>query len=176
MLASLCKAVGLHPFILISHQIESNEGRFSKNILEDMFECFLAAVYLDFNEKKIKSKSLPVEAMSGFGMQVVEAWIRGVIEAVVDLPELVRSNQNFKDMLIKYCQHTHQMSPRFSETHSGNRSMTFTVCVQNEKDVILGVGHGETKKAAEHAAAFKALVYYGQLCEVDFSQEGLLCV
>jgi ribonuclease-3 len=171
MLASLCKAVGLYPFILISQQIEANEGRFSKNILEDTFECFLAAVYLDFNERKIKSKTMAYDSMSGLGMQVVECWIRGVFETCLDWSELVRSNQNFKDMLIKFCQHTYQMTPRFAEVGGGSKKHAFTVSVHNDKNVVLGVGTGETKKAAEHAASFKALVYYGQLQEADFTHD-----
>jgi len=113
--------------------------------------------------------------MSGLGMQVVECWIRGVFEKCIDWSELVRSNQNFKDMLIKFCQHTYQMTPRFTDVNSSGaavvRKPMFTVSVHNDKNVVLGVGTGETKKAAEHAAAFKALVYYGQLQEADFTND-----
>jgi len=168
MLASLCKSVELYPYILISQQIELNEGRFNRHIMEDTFECFLAAVYLDFNEKRIKSKSNALDSMSGLGMQIVEKWIRGVLETEVDFTELVKTNQNYKDILIKFCQHTYQMMPRFIEIN-GKRNNGFMISVKNEKDVVLGIGSGETKKAAEHAASFKALVYYGQLSESDYT-------
>ena len=37
------------------------------------------------------------------------------------------------------------------------------VCVRNDEGTIVGMGTGATKKAAENDAAYKTLVYYGQI-------------
>ena len=174
MLAQLSKSVGFDAFVIIAHQIEANGGRTSLNILEDTFEAFIAAIFLDFDEKKIVKKT-PSDAAgacktpmipdySGMGFQVAERWIIGVLESWVDFAELVRSNQNYKDQLIKHYQHTHQCIPTFAEVDVHTDAVghkTFTVCVKDKHDAVIAVGKADTKKKAEQAAAAKALNYLG---------------
>jgi ribonuclease III len=163
MLAVLSKRIGLQKYVIISQQVEANDGRHNKNMLEDIFEAFIAAIFLDFNETRIKTKSMP--DFSGVGFQIAEKWIIGVYEGMLDFAELIRSNQNYKDMLIKFCQYTYQFVPRFLEMDVSiiNNRKIFTVCIQNDKGANIGVGKDETKKKAEQMAAFKALCYYGQV-------------
>jgi dsRNA-specific ribonuclease len=52
MCASLSRQLRLNDFVLLSSQIETNNGRKNKNILEDTFEAFIGAVFLDFEEKE----------------------------------------------------------------------------------------------------------------------------
>jgi ribonuclease III len=163
MLAYLSKRIGLQKYVIISQQVEANDGRQNKNMLEDIFESFIAAIFLDFNETRIKTKSMP--DFSGVGFQIAEKWIIGVYESMLDFAELIRSNQNYKDMLIKFCQHTYQFVPRFLEMDVSiiNSRKIFTICIQNDKGANVGVGKDDTKKKAEQRAAFKALCYYGQV-------------
>ena len=173
MLAFLSKNIGFDAFALISQQIEANEGRQNKNVLEDTFESFIAAIFLDFNEKKI-TKQKPIDPSkpyaahadySGMGFQIAERWIIGVLEELVDFADLVNTNQNYKDLLIKYYQHSVQSIPRFLEVDvsmEGNKKM-FTICIKDSGDSIIGVGKADSKKKAEQLAAHKALVYLGQL-------------
>jgi dsRNA-specific ribonuclease len=170
MLASLSKSVGFDAFVIIANQIEVNGGRNSLNILEDTFEAFIAAIFMDFDEKKlVKKKSnddtvLVLPELSGMGFQVAERWIIGVLEAWVDFPELVRSNQNYKDQLIKYYQHSRQVMPRFVDidTAPDNKKICFTVCIKDHHDAVMGVGKADTKKKAEQLSAYNALIYLGQ--------------
>jgi len=46
-LAKLGKALGLGKLVLISRSVEDDKGRSNKRILEDLFECFIGAIYLD---------------------------------------------------------------------------------------------------------------------------------
>jgi len=178
MLASLSKSIGFDAFVIIANQIEANGGRTSLNILEDTFEAFIAAIFMDFDEKKLKKKeaapavdgspassSKQAQAggppdLSGMGYQVAEKWIIGVLETWVDFPELVRSNQNYKDQLIKYYQHSRQVTPRFVDTDVNDK--VFTVCVKDDNDAVVGVGKADTKKKAEQLASYNALVYLGE--------------
>jgi dsRNA-specific ribonuclease len=187
MLAQLSKSVGFDRFVIIAQQIEANGGRENSNILEDTFEAFIAAVFLDFDEKKlVKKKGVAADGdanaaststsaaaaaamdMSGLGFQVAERWIIGVLETWVDFPELVRSNQNYKDQLIKFYQHTRHAVPKFVDVDAGGTlaaaattSKAFTVCVKDERDAVMGVGTADTKKKAEQMASCNALRYLG---------------
>jgi ribonuclease III len=141
MLANLSKKVGLPKYILLSKQIEDNDGRCNLNILEDAFEAFLAAVYLDF------------------GFNLVQEWIIQVLETHLDFAELVRHNNNHKDMLLKYFQQNFGYIPRFYEmdVETHNNVKTYKVCVKSKDDHIISIGHGCNKKEAENNAAQNAM-------------------
>lgn len=151
MLAKLCKLVGLHKFILISKQIEDNDGRNISNILEDAFEAFLAAIYLDH------------------GFEQAKDWIINVVEEHLDFADLVRQNHNYKDQILKYFQQNHGYIPRFYEVNVENHHnhKVFKVCLKDANDNIISIGQGASKKEAENDAAKAALA---SLC-VEFRQE-----
>lgn len=144
MLASLSKKVGLPPYILLSKQIEDNDGRNNLNILEDAFEAFLAAVYLDF------------------GFITVQTWIIDVMETHLDFAELVRHNNNYKDTLLKYFQQNFGYIPKFYEmdVETQNNCKTYKVCVKTKDDHIISIGVGSNKKEAENHAAQLAIQQY----------------
>lgn len=160
MLGDLCEKVGLHPWILISKQIEENNGRKNYKILEDTFEAFICAIFIDFNKKKISLKSFE----SGIGFQVAEKWIINVLEDKIDFAELIRENKNYKDQLIKYFQHNFSYLPSFCETNIEiiNNKKLFTIIVKN-KNQVLSTGKSETKKKAEQMASHNALRYLNVL-------------
>lgn len=151
MLAKLCKTVGLNKYILLSKQIEDNDGRNISNILEDSFEAFLAAVYLDFD------------------YQTAQSFIINVIETHLDFSELIITNTNYKDQILKYFQHTHGYIPKFYEvdveTNSHNHK-TFKICLRDKHNNIISRGQGSSKKDAENMAAKTALE---SLC-IEFSK------
>jgi len=158
MLSELSRKVGLKKWMIISKQIEDNDGRNNYKILEDIFEAFICAIFLDFNKKTIKGNKL--HGISGLGFQIAERWIINVIENEVDLAELIKQNKNFKDKLIKYFQHNYMKLPIFYESNVEiiNNKKLFTIIVKNEGQV-LGTGSGDTKKQAEQVASQEALKY-----------------
>ena len=141
MLARLCKIIGLEKYILISKQIEDNDGRGISNILEDAFEAFLAAIYQDFNYETAKT------------------WIVSVIENNLDFSELVMQNHNYKDQILKYFQQNYGYMPRFYEQNveTLNNHKVFKVCLKDSNDNIISIGTGCNKKEAENVAAKIAL-------------------
>lgn len=151
MLAFLSKELNLGKYLILSQQIEQNNGRMNKNILEDVFEAFIGAIFLDF-EKSHQA-----------GFQFASRWIITQIEDHVDFTELMKTSINYKDKLVKLCQHQHQFIPKFYEIDIKEVGgvKEHTVCVKNNISEILGVGKGVNKKMAEIDAAKKALTYYG---------------
>lgn len=146
MLAWLCDAIGLQKYILLSRQIDQNNGRSMSNILEDAFEAFIGAIYIDL------------------GFESVKTWITNVVEYHLDFSELIRTNTNYKDQIIKHFQHTHGYVPRFYEVDvrmDGNNHKTFKVCIKDKHDRIVSTGTGSNKKEAENMAAKNALDHLG---------------
>lgn len=144
MLAKLSKLVGLEKFVLISKQIEESDGRNISNILEDCFEAFLAAIYLDFN------------------YDIAKEWVIGVIEYHLDFAELVRQNNNYKDQALKYFQQAYGYTPRFFEVNveTMNNHKVFKVCLKDDNDNVISIGYGSSKKEAENDAAKVAFEAY----------------
>ena len=140
MLAQLSSIVGLNAHVIISKQIEENNGRSNKNILEDCFEAFIGAMYITLQYKETYT------------------WFISFLEENVDVTELVLTQNNFKETLSKYYQHTFNCQPKFIE----DPSMKSRVIVKSGQ-VVVGVGSGATRKLAEEEASSAALKYFGLL-------------
>jgi ribonuclease-3 len=153
MLARLSELIGLGPFIIISKQIEDNDGRHSVNILEDALEAFIAAIFIDFGEK---------------GDEIATNWILSVIESNLDFAELIKNNHNYKDIFLKYFQQNLNYAPKFFElkVENTNNQKIYTVCIKDNKGSIISIGKGSSKKEAENDAAKNGLNEYA--CEYKF--------
>lgn len=55
-LGELAKRIGLNNWIIISQHVESEGGRDNLRILEDLFEAFIAAIYLDNGSKLLSNE------------------------------------------------------------------------------------------------------------------------
>ena len=164
MMAHLSKKIGLGDYVIISQQIESSDGRNNKNILEDVFEAFVGAIYMDYNSFKINTGGkIPMLDGTGTGFQTVYKWIVSVIETFVDFSDLVKQKSNPKDKLVKQCQHNFQWMPKFYELDISEKQnkKIHTVCVKNKNGDIIATAKASSRKLAEFEAASKALQYFG---------------
>lgn len=149
MMAHLATLACLDKWVIISKQVEDNEGRASRRILEDCFEALVGALFTD----------------SG-SYTAVEEWVVNLIETHIDFSELMMTHTSYKDMLIKYYQYNYNYTPRFLELgveNSGSGGKTYNVCIKDKSGAVLATGTGGTKKQAENDAARQALSYLGQL-------------
>lgn len=152
MLAELCKYANLQSFIIISKQIEENQGRLNKKILEDSFEAFLGAMYKD-------AANLGQDPIDN-----VSTWVINLIEENLDFSELILANNNHKDTFLKYFQHLYNYLPKFYELSCDTlpHGKQYRMAIKDRQGAVLSTGVGMSKKEAENDAAFKALKYYGQ--------------
>lgn len=158
MLKELCLLTGLNAYVLISKQIEESGGRRAKNVLEDCFEAFVGAMFIDAGRDER-------------GYAIAFQWITNFIEANIDFADLVAQYNSYKDMLTKYFQHAYNSFPCYDvdETYEtddkrdNGEAQSYTVCIRTREGLIVGTGSGSSKKTAENEAARKALVYFGQL-------------
>lgn len=140
MLAKLSETVGLKSYIILSKQIEDSDGRNSTNILEDAFEAFIAAIFIDFGHR---------------GDEIAKKWIINVIEYNLDFADLIRNNHNYKDIFLKYFQQNFNYFPKFFEMKVDvmQGQKIYTVCIKDNKNNIISIGKGPSKKEAENDAA-----------------------
>jgi ribonuclease-3 len=150
MLADLAKKIGLGAFVIISKQIDDNGGRANAKLLEDTFEAFIGAMFLDFGQ---------------FGLEMARNFIITIVESNIDFASLVASNTNYKDAFLKYYQHNHNSMPKFYELNVTSRhgDKEYNVCIKSKDGIVISSGKGPNKKMAESNAAYNALKYFGQL-------------
>jgi dsRNA-specific ribonuclease len=143
MLSELAAKIDIKQFFIISKQIEDANGRENAKILEDMFEAFLGALYLDADHN----------------IDIVAEWLMTVIETNVDFTHLILHNDNPKDCVIRYFQHTFGFIPKFEEYNvefiDGKKQ--FKVCLRDSASQISSIGSGSSKKKAENDCAQRYL-------------------
>jgi ribonuclease III len=159
-LAEFARRLGLDRYMVVSAQIEAAGGRTSAKLLEDAFEAFVGAMYLDFNEMRIKNEKLHG---FGIGLQAVQVWLIEMMERNVDFTELIGTNENHKERLIRYVVQQFGVHPRFVERPSSSASTAITVAVLRG-DEVLSTFTATTRKVAEQGAARLALEYLGCAC------------
>lgn len=169
MLGHLAQLIGFPKFAILSKQIEDVSGRKNYKIMEDVFEAFIGAIMIDFQKDEdivifpthLSNLEVPFQ---GVGYYMAQQWIISVIEKYIDFSDLIQAKTNYKDMLVRYMQHTFQDAPRFFEVNVDMKQnmKIFTYCVKNKHGAILGTAQGHSKKEAENNAAQMALQYFGQ--------------
>lgn len=154
-LADFARLLGFERFLVVSSQIEASGGRDSTNLLEDAFEAFVGAMYLDFNDMRIKN-----EKLNGFGigLQAAQVWLINFLEQNVDFTDIINNSDNYKERLIRYLTSSTGTAPKFLERASGKDGVT--VAVKNGDNVIATFKAAD-KKAAEQGAARLALENLG---------------
>jgi len=135
----LSKDLKFHEHIIISSQTEnSSQGRNNENILEDVFEAFIGAIYLDHSYER------------------AEEFIIHVIETYVDFTDILLTDNNFKDQITRYIKRTFNTYPTYKhEKIDGKYKCNIYV---NEELICYGIG--DSKKKSEQASSKNALIKY----------------
>ncbi|MFN1834048.1 ribonuclease III [Balneola sp. MJW-20] len=118
----------------------TSKNKVTKNIMADVFESIIAAIYITN------------------GYEKAYEFVERVIENHLDLDELINTVDNYKRALLEYTQAKKLAMPDYqliTETGPGH-DRTFEVAVKIGEDT-LGTGTGKSKKKAEQAAAKEAL-------------------
>lgn len=172
MLGILARKLGFGNLIIISRHVEDKcKGRTNPNILEDSFEAFIGAMYLDFNE--VDNYNLLDNFYTGIGFQVCEKFLVNVYEDLVNFTELIMTNTNYKEQIGKYFNENYGHSVRYGELSVTGISTEreYECCVfapyydpskldngdrHTEKDIFVKAT-GTSRKKAEQMAAKLAL-------------------
>ena len=139
-LAKLSKNLKLYNHVILAKHVEDNcSGRENLNILEDIFEAFIGAIYLDNNYQK------------------VEEILIKIIEEYVDFTDILLKDTNYKDQISRYFQQTYQMYPKYITDK--DKDNLFQSKLLHGKNII-SHGSGNNKKKAEQDASRKALIHF----------------
>lgn len=137
--------IGIGPFILASSTVKGENGNINDKLLEDAFEAFLGAIYLDL------------------GFVFSKVFITRLIDKHVNLNSLLQDD-NYKDILMRYTQNKGISLPEYKIiTQDGpphKRVFTVQVMIKiDDKIHKLGIGKGNNKRNAEQEAAMNTLAY-----------------
>ena len=114
-LSALAKEIGLEKFFIISRQIEAIGGRTSDKILEDCFEAFLGALFLDFNKMSIKDDDNWFEKLfvTGPGFQMAQIFVESIFEKHIDWMKLINDDDNYKNIIQVKIQKEFKCTPSY---------------------------------------------------------------
>lgn len=143
MLAYLAGKIGLSQWLIISRQIEESGGRNNYKLLEDAFESFIAALYIDMSD------GLSTITI-GKGYEMTAIFIVAIIEKHINFAKLIAdiNSNNIRDKLLKKNIKFHE-SDSFIE--DGRRVY---IVIAKCGDNVLDSGRGYSRKEAENNAAF----------------------
>tara|TARA_Y100001958_G_C21239433_1_gene566693 strand:- start:705 stop:1511 length:807 start_codon:yes stop_codon:yes gene_type:complete len=143
-LAEFSKILKLQNFLIISNHIEENcEGKENTNLLEDIFESFIGALYLDTNS-----------------YEIVTNFLINIIETHIDFSDLIMNDNNYKDQILRYFQHNFSIHPKYETFKHENIFISNIYLINDIEKTLIVSGKGSTKKKAEQEAAKKCLIHY----------------
>ena len=174
-LSNLANKLNFKKFILISSHIERISGRSNERLSEDLFEAFMASLYLDQNRN----------------LEICKQFLLGIYFEFVNFDELINVNTNFKDSLlrlfqangwkfpvyttislkeVKYFSTIVLISKDFDNIPENilKKQNTIIKTINNEsndiskidlnKNIILGIGQANTKKSSEQECSKDCLI------------------
>ena len=143
-LCKLSRNLKFQKHLILSKHIEENcNGRENDNILEDVFEAFIGAIFLDSGYEKAKE------------------FIIRVIEKYVDFTDILLTDTNYKDQISRYFQKVYEDGTRPTYKHIKENDIFY--CELYAKDKLIIKGQGVSKKKSEQDVSQKALIYFNVL-------------
>ena len=142
-LSKLSKHLSFSEYIILSKHVDGNcSGKENSNILEDVFEAFIGALYLDH------------------GYSVAEKFIISVIERYVDFTDILMNDTNYKDQILRYFHRNQETSIKPFYKHMKCEEKGTFICELHYNNKLIMKGEGITKKKSEQDVSKKALINY----------------
>lgn len=163
------RILGFSKYIMLSRTLDDKEnGRLRESILEDIFEAFIGALFLDFNNEK---NGFISNFRSGAGFQVAETFLVNLIEdenTEIDFTELILDDGNYKNKMVKYFRKVHKTAISFKtfdldKDINGIDKLVTVYVYRDDSNKKIGEGEGSDTKKAQHQAAKNVLQHLGLL-------------
>jgi ribonuclease-3 len=151
-LCILAKRLAFDRYLLISRKTEQLGLRQNDDVLEDVLEAFIGAIFTDFGRHA-----------TAFG--ICKDFIVRLMERYLNMNQMARRRNNYKDLLLQYFHKTFGgENPKYQllSTHGPTNNRTFKAAVINTDGHMITTGEGSKLVFAEQEAAKEALKYYGQ--------------
>ena len=113
----LAYEMGLNRFYIMSKNAEEKKTRTNLKKLGCLFESFLGALFLDFNKISIKDddKWFNNFFVTGPGFQMAQIFVEGIYEKHVNWTDLVKNDDNYKNILQVKIQKEFKKTPTYME-------------------------------------------------------------
>lgn len=167
-LAEMTRRIGLQKYVLLSRNQEVIKARDKNDKIQcDIFEAFVAALYLDTMKISYNDigKSLDlIQKERSDAYQVCYDFVIALIEDEIDLTELLETDTNYKDKLLQFYHECNWGDPKYNTMdvlydNSKLGKKYFKMYVRDMEGNIIGIGTGSSKQKGEKMAAKKALQY-----------------
>lgn len=109
--------MGLHKWIILSKNAEQKQIRTNLKKLGCLFEAFIGALFLDFNKISIQDEDHWFENVfvTGPGFQMAQIFVQNVFEKHVDWIQLIKNDDNYKNILQVIIQKEFKITPDYME-------------------------------------------------------------
>ena len=109
--------MGLHKWLILSKHAEEKKIRTNLKKLGCLFESFLGALFLDVNKTIVKDdEGLFNEFfVTGPGFQMAQKFVENIFEKHIDWIELIRNDDNYKNILQVRIQKEFKVTPHYME-------------------------------------------------------------
>jgi ribonuclease-3 len=158
-LAYISKELQLNKYFIISKYIELNNGRNLNKINEDIFESFIAALYLNSN------------------YNVCLYFITNILETMIDYSDKLYCDNNYKDYLLRiFHQKKLNKYPIYKvlKIEEYINKKIYLIGIENiDNSTYLSYGLGPSKKEAEQKAAKMALIILGYLNKEQYNENDI---
>lgn len=153
------KKLKLNRYILLSRQCD-HKFRNKADINEDVFEAFLAAIFIDFKTRY----------NIGNAYEICDKFICNLLERYINFSHLIVKTDNYKNLLMNYYHANFKgANPEYVNisTTGPPYDKTFKAGVKNIDGHIIATGEGDKLINAEQIAAKEALKYYNETIYSD---------
>jgi dsRNA-specific ribonuclease len=115
--------MGLHKWFILSKHAEGKQIRVNLKKLGCLFESFIGAMFLDFNKINVHDEDGWFENVfvTGPGFQMVQIFVENVFEKHVDWINLIKNDDNFKNILQVKIQKEFKVTPDYLEVEEYNQ-------------------------------------------------------
>lgn len=146
-LGILTDKIGLGQHLIISrHQEEVCNGRKNLRLLGSLFEAWLGAIFYS-------------EGGGGRGFEATQTFVVTAIQRHTDFVELITSNTNYKDQILRFFQAEYHVPPQYKVIHEEGptHDRTFTIGILDISGNVIASSSAKNKKQAEQDASRLAL-------------------
>ena len=163
----------LHRWLILSRNAEEKNTRTNLKKLGCLFESFVGALFLDFNKMSISDEDGWFQNVftTGPGFQMAQKFIEAVFERHVDWVDLIKNDDNYKNILQVKIQKEFKVTPHYVElsvTEEEGYRMGVFLCIGDH------IYNMDITKADPYDRFGSFAMITNQLNSMDTSQRRLL--
>jgi dsRNA-specific ribonuclease len=123
--------MGLHKWFILSKHAEFKQTRTNLKKLGCLFEAFVGAMFLDYNKIEVADEAGWFKNVfsTGPGFQMSQIFIENVFEKHVNWIDLIRNDDNYKNILQVKIQKEFKITPYYMEINEYNNDTGYTMGV-----------------------------------------------